>query len=65
MVQQLINFCIINSNNFLPSTSNVLMYEKNENIVIILENKNGMHICKNIICSCMNVYVEMFKCSHM
>ncbi len=50
MVQQPINFCIVNSSNFLPSTSNVLMFKENESIVVVLENKKGMHICKNTIC---------------
>jgi hypothetical protein len=49
MVQQTINFCTVNFSNFVPSTSNVLMSKDHESIVIALQNKKGMHICKNTI----------------
>jgi hypothetical protein len=50
VVQQPINSCIVNSSNFVPSTSNVIMYKDHESIVLVLENKKGIHICKNTIC---------------
>jgi P pilus assembly chaperone PapD len=39
MVQQPINSCIVNSSNFVPSTSNVIMSKDHESIVITLQNK--------------------------
>jgi hypothetical protein len=42
VVQQPINSSIINFNNFVPWTSNVLMFKYHEIIVVFLENKKGM-----------------------
>jgi hypothetical protein len=49
VVQQPINSSIVNFNNFVPWTSNVLMFKYHESIVVVLENKKGMHKCKNTI----------------